>query len=513
MKTAKVCFVLLVTIITISFYVSGENYEIGKGNDPADFDAFEEFDSEFEEEDKLEDLEDMYEIDNTAAKEDDFEEFSESQKSPVLGADNISGNEEDDVDIENVDEDDNTDTEEFENVSKTQRENNNSSIPSLSIVNLSSHTEFRYYIEAVLFIGLAAFFLNFFIAKYKNADFATTWVNTNSVVLRENFALVGDDTNLNSDGTNYIKKQSEHLYTVWCSGRTSCEGMLVELKCVKRQDLFSYGLSYLMRDNLDQVHFKISLSKEDMDTYVFCIANKRTAARVSKEMTDLLTFCPERKSGDKFGLPDNFIVMSEINEVRAAFLDHKTLAAFERFADYIDYVHISDRYSGPKPYDESSPTTPTPAPSTSSKPTNSTSASSSSSAAGNIGEKPEHRRMMLVGFSMARGSTLQEIESTVPILTLVLYWLDRIKRLRLSREGKSKAEKNRSRIEEAQLKNTHAARNKAAAARREEKRRIEKEKILEEDDPEKQRKWEEKEMKKQMKRMIPRMKQLKVKSL
>lgn len=85
-------------------------------------------------------------------------------------------------------------------------------------------------------------------------------------------------------------------------------------------------------------------------------------------------------------------------------------------------------------FSESSPTTPTPAPSTSSKPTNSTSASSSSSAAGNIGEKPEHRRMMLVGFSMARGSTLQEIESTVPILTLVLYWLDRIKRLRLSRE-------------------------------------------------------------------------------
>lgn len=58
---------------------------------------------------------------------------------------------------------------------------------------------------------------------------------------------------------------------------------------LQRQDLFSYGLSYLMRDNLDQVHFKISLSKEDMDTYVFCIANKRTAARVSKEMTDLVS--------------------------------------------------------------------------------------------------------------------------------------------------------------------------------------------------------------------------------
>lgn len=28
-------------------------------------------------------------------------------------------------------------------------------------------------------------------------------------------------------------KESEHLYTLWCSGRTCCEGMLVELKFLK----------------------------------------------------------------------------------------------------------------------------------------------------------------------------------------------------------------------------------------------------------------------------------------
>ncbi len=37
--------------------------------------------------------------------------------------------------------------------------------------------------------------------------------------------------------------------------------------------------------------------------------------------------------------------------------------------------------------------------------------------------------------------------------------------------------------------------------------------FIQEDDPDKQRKWEEKEMKKQMKKKIPKMKQLKVKSL
>lgn len=40
--------------------------------------------------------------------------------------------------------------------------------------------------------------------------------------------------------------------------------------------------------------------------------------------------------------------MSEINEVGLAFLDAKTISAFNRYADLIDYVHISDRYSGPK---------------------------------------------------------------------------------------------------------------------------------------------------------------------
>ena len=32
-----------------------------------------------------------------------------------------------------------------------------------------------------------------------------------------------------------LQKESEHLFTLWCSGRQCCEGMLVELKLLKRQ--------------------------------------------------------------------------------------------------------------------------------------------------------------------------------------------------------------------------------------------------------------------------------------
>ncbi|KAH9638929.1 hypothetical protein HF086_013828 [Spodoptera exigua] len=77
----------------------------------------------------------------------------------------------------------------------------------------------------------------------------------------------------------------------------------------------------------------------------------------------------------------------------------------------------------------------------------------------------------------------------------------------------AKCEKRRQKVAEAWLRGAHAARQEQAAARREEKRKLEKERILAEDDPEKQRRWELKEQKRQQKRKTPKMKQLKVKAL
>ena len=57
-------------------------------------------------------------------------------------------------------------------------------------------------------------------------------------------------------------------------------------------------------------------------------------------------------------------------------------------------------------------------------------------------------------------------------------------------QGKVKAEKNRQKVEEQFLKASHAQRQEAAQQRREDKRRAEKERIMNEEDPEKQRKWE-----------------------
>ena len=43
---------------------------------------------------------------------------------------------------------------------------------------------------------------------------------------------IGDDGKIENENPG-LMKDSENLYTLWCSGRTCCEGMLVELKFLK----------------------------------------------------------------------------------------------------------------------------------------------------------------------------------------------------------------------------------------------------------------------------------------
>lgn len=103
-----------------------------------------------------------------------------------------------------------------------------------------------------------------------------------------------------------------------------------------------------MRPVVDQIQMKVTMNKEDMDTFVFAVASKKTAAHLTKELADLSVYCPERKSGDKFNIPNSFNVMSEIAEATSAMLDSKLTTILNKYSEYIDYIHFSDQYSGAK---------------------------------------------------------------------------------------------------------------------------------------------------------------------
>lgn len=185
----------------------------------------------------------------------------------------------------------------------------------------------------------------------------------------------------------------------------------------------------------------------------------------------------------KFNVPTGFSVLSEINEASAAMLDSRVTTILSKYSNLIDYIYVSDQYYGIITQED----------------TNS-----------QCLKMPEVKKQLLLGFNLPKNN---DMESAKPLLMLVFYLIEKIKRYRLSKEGKTKADKNRQRVEDEFMKSTHAARAEAAAIRREEKRKLEKERAMAEEDPEKQRRWEKKDLKRQQKRSGMKMKQLSVKAL
>jgi len=220
-----------------------------------------------------------------------------------------------------------------------------------------------------------------------------------------------------------------------------------------------------------------------MDSFIFCIAGKKSSLRLSKEMADLTTYCPERRPADKFDLPANYFIMSEVAEVASAMLDAKICSMFRKFPDVIDTIHFSDQFTGPKPTDDQQPL-----------------------------ELPQGKQVLIFVFNLlTKDKTLEQaIEETKPLMQLVFYCMDKVKRYKLSREAKNKADKNRTKVAENHWRSIHAVKAERAAEEREKKKRELKERIREIEDPEKQRKMEERENKREKKKAQPKMKQLKV---
>lgn len=298
------------------------------------------------------------------AEFDDFEEVK-----PIL-SENVPNSEQSPITYENDEKNDNFDeeivTEDVDNEFEHFKDNeefegldmNGGSAdakvqePStLTITNVPLHLHARwdaFYLEILMIVGLLVYFVNYITGKTKNYRIAETWYNDHQRILTDNFSLVGDTGKSSEDGsTNGLIKESESQYSIYCTGRIGCDSMLIELKLIKRQDLVAI-MTHLVRPQNDQAHLRIELSKDETDNFILAVATKKTATHLSKDMADISMYCPERRSGEKFNLPNGFFVMSEISEATSTVLDSRVLQAFNKFGQYIDYIHVSDQYSGPK---------------------------------------------------------------------------------------------------------------------------------------------------------------------
>lgn len=221
----------------------------------------------------------------------------------------------------------------------------------LTITKIPLHLRDRwdsFYLEILMITGLLVYFINYMVGRSKNAHIAEQWFTDHQQVLTENFSLIGTGRSSENANDNVLIKESESQYSLYCSGRVGCDAMFVELRLIKRQDLVAV-LAQLVRPQNDKIHIHMDISKDETDNFVLVVASKRAAMHLVRDTADISLYCPEKRPAEKFGLPSGFCVMSEIAEAASAILDTKVQHVFSKFAPHINYIHISDQFSGRKP--------------------------------------------------------------------------------------------------------------------------------------------------------------------
>uniref|UniRef100_A0A915I2C1 PAT complex subunit CCDC47 n=1 Tax=Romanomermis culicivorax TaxID=13658 RepID=A0A915I2C1_ROMCU len=156
-----------------------------------------------------------------------------------------------------------------------------------------------------------------------------------------------------------------------------------------------------------EVTVRFTLNNDDLDCCVFCLGKKKSLNKLVKDMTDLSQFCTEKKNMDRLGLPDDFTLYAETAEVTSSIIDSKTLPILQKYDDLIDYIHVSDQYSGLKV------------------------------AEGETQSKlPETCRVVIFQFNVPGRLSANEksMVDLKPLLSFTFYCLDKIRRFRLSRE-------------------------------------------------------------------------------
>ncbi|VUZ44439.1 unnamed protein product, partial [Hymenolepis diminuta] len=203
----------------------------------------------------------------------------------------------------------------------------------------------KYTIEMILLAIIFVYLVNYLHGRSVNFRIANAWYETHRDILAANFALVGDNPSILSvdednqespDSTDESKSESslgllrdsDSQYTLWCSGRVACQGMLIQIRLAPRQDLCLGLMHYLARPKTgplsvssDRLMIKIVLDDGELDSWVFAVGVKKSLSVMVKDHFDLATFPLDRKGVKYAGLPEGMVVLSEIPEVTSAILN------------------------------------------------------------------------------------------------------------------------------------------------------------------------------------------------
>lgn len=446
-----------------------------------------------------EDMSEFEEEEEDALNEDSIEDMPIEEDSAFDFDD-----EEDDGEVESVEVDDNVDRDDFEDFADDQiiqtepgekfetikkapktKKGGKGDIKFNKVPDHLRPSWKAFWVEGLLLSFIIYYIFNYFMGHKENENIAKALMSKYKPYLHEQFAQVGE----NNEGA--LTQQSHNNYTVWCTGRKGVEGMMVEINLVPRQDLITIWRNKFNRkrpQTLDTVTFSVYLDdSEPLEPIVVCLGKNRPIADLWMQFNDLRTFCPKGPK-DKSAILKGNIGCAESMEMLTYLFDERNKAAMQdKEGASLHYMHITDNCQ-PKEADDA------------------TDEATEGEAKGKAA------KLIVVSVEIDNDDDMYA-ENTLPFLKATVMILDKLRRMKLTKEVKTACEKRRTAAATELEKRKHTERHANAAARKEDDRRRLNRKIEEEEDPEKQRRLHNQLMKKDAKDRQKRMKgkQMKVK--
>eukprot|EP01132_Coremiostelium_polycephalum_P002072 gene2072-2558_t len=283
-----------------------------------------------------------------------------------------------------------------------------------------------------------------FIIGYGVNYFVGTKTNRNLVQVwgRKFYNLLDKNFSMvGSNGNFNIVRTSVSSFSLICTGRVNCHGAQITLDLKKRHDLFNVLLDLVGYASPDRITIEVAMNQESMDTFILGVTKTKALKTFKSERNDVSLFC------SKLNLPQlsqAYTVLGDTDGLQSLFLK----------SEVIQLLNDSE------PYFESIP------------------------------------KALQFVYKIPKITDLDKIYG---LTKMSFYYIDLIASTALPKPQKAKAEKLREKARAEIMKQAHAERQEEAQKKKYEKLQKEKEDAAKLS-PESQRKRDEKEYKKSLKK-------------
>lgn len=202
-------------------------------------------------------------------------------------------------------------------------------------------TIYDFQMEIILTVTFLAYILVWYQGKSANLSKAKQWLNGQIDYLEGQFALVG---NKMSNDKSVLMKDGPADYLLYTSGRRNVQFGHWWLKLKPRNDLLTFfttqALSLLgyAKPATDRVSLKLALDKSLPEKFVFAVAKKNVAAEMMKNRFDLGRV---GKLASSKVLPADLVIYTESQKLADTILSGKVGEILAQNADRLESLIIS----------------------------------------------------------------------------------------------------------------------------------------------------------------------------